>query len=686
MENRWSDEQAQKLQGLDLLLYASRLIGQEESLVIWGGGNTGMKLDETDFRGRQTRVLRIKGSGSDLKTIEARQFPGVRLDDVLPLLEREEMSDEEMVEYLAHTLMEPQAARPSIETLLHAFLPYPHIYHTHADAILSLTNLESGRSVVREALGKEMVFIPYVQPGFRLAKLVAGEVGKSPGAPGAVLEKHGLFTWGESAKEAYNRTIEIVSRAEQYIEQGLKKRSPLTVLPALENKSGWRREHVAALAPVLRGAMSRRQRMILLHDDRPEILEFVNSEEAGALSPIGPATPDHVLRTKGKPLFVPLTSPRSVEALKESIPRLLEEYAQNYLAFVERNRMPEVSAHDPYPRVLLIPGIGLLATGKSLLEACMARDIYVHTISVIKGAASLGKYSSITEKEIYDMEYWPLELYKLTLAPPEAPLSRRIAFVTGAASGIGRAIAHRLAAAGAHLVVTDIDEAGVQSLAEEIIRKHGWGRAVAVPMDVTDETSVNKGFRKAVLTYGGIDLIISNAGLAHVDPIDSLSLEDWNRSLAVNATGHFLVAREALKILKVQNLGGSFVFVSSKNVFSPGKDFAAYSAAKAAETQLAKVLALEAAELGIRVNLVNPDAIFEGSKLWNPEVRERRAKAHGIKPEELEEFYRQRNLLRTRVTAEDVAEAVCFLASDASAKTTGCTIPVDGGVKDAFPR
>ncbi|MBI3015192.1 MAG: class II aldolase/adducin family protein, partial [Candidatus Tectomicrobia bacterium] len=278
MENCWSDAESTKLQGLDLLLYASRLIGLEESLVIWGGGNTSMKLEETDFRDRPTRVLRIKGSGSDLKTIEARHFPGVRLDDVLPLLEREEMSDEEMVEYLTHTLMEPQAARPSIETLLHAFLPYPHIYHTHADAILSLTNLKDGRRVMRDALGAEVVFIPYIQPGFQLAKLVAAEVGKSPCAPGAVLEKHGLFTWGESAKEAYSRTIDLVGRAEQYIEQGLKKHFPLSVRPVLENKPGWRREHVGALAPVVRGALSRKQHMVLLYDDCPEVLEFVNSE------------------------------------------------------------------------------------------------------------------------------------------------------------------------------------------------------------------------------------------------------------------------------------------------------------------------------------------------------------------------------------------------------------------------
>lgn len=686
MENRWSDDEARNLQGIDLLVYASRLIGSEESLVLWGGGNTSMKRRETDFRGEPVRVLRIKGSGSDLKSVEARHFPGVRLDDTARLHGREEMSDEDMVEYLSHCLMEPRAARPSIETLLHVFLRFPNIYHTHADAILCLTNLKDGRDVVHRALGDEVVFIPYVQPGFRLAQLVAEEVAKVPGASGAVLEKHGLFTWGESPREAYSRTIDLVTRAEIYIEAGREKCSPLTARPVLENKPGWRREHAAALAPVLRRVLGRNRRLILLHDDRPEVLEFVNSEEAPAFSQIGPATPDHVLRTKGKPLFVALPGAHSLEGLKEKLPALLEDYARDYLAYVERHRRPEVTPHDPYPRVILIPGIGLWASGKSHLEACMARDIYVHTISVLKGASALGKYASIGEPELYDMEYWPLELYKLTLAPAEEPLSRRIAFVTGAASGIGRAIAQRLAAAGAHLLVSDLEETGVKSLAEEINGKFGAGRAQAAAVDVTDEDSVRRGFRQALLTYGGVDVVVSNAGMAHVDPIDVLSLEAWNRSLAVNATGHFLVAREALKILKTQGLGGSFVFVSSKNVFSPGKDFAAYSASKAAETQLAKVLALEAADHGIRVNLVNPDAIFEGSKLWSPEVRGRRAQAYGIKPEELEEFYRRRNLLHTRVFAADVAEAVYFLASDASAKTTGCTIPVDGGVKDAFPR
>jgi NAD(P)-dependent dehydrogenase (short-subunit alcohol dehydrogenase family) len=335
---------------------------------------------------------------------------------------------------------------------------------------------------------------------------------------------------------------------------------------------------------------------------------------------------------------------------------------------------------------VVVGGLGLFACGKDRRTAGIVDDIYHHTISVLGAATAFGGYVSLSAREAFDVEYWPLELYKLSLAPPEKELARRVALVTGGASGIGRSVAQRLAAEGAHVVVADLDAAGARKVAEEIVAAQGAGRAVGLGADVTGEISVRAAFEAAVLTYGGVDVVVSNAGTAHSAPLDRMELADWERSFAVNARGHFLVAREGLRVLKAQGLGGAFVFVATKNVMSPGKDFAAYSASKAAEAQLAKVLALEGGPHGIRSNIVNPDAVFRDSKLWSEDVRRERARAQGISVDDLEDFYRKRNILARPILPEDVAEAVLFLASDRSAKTTGCTITVDGGVKDAFPR
>ena len=686
MKTLWSDEEARGKDDLLLRVYTSRLIGADANLVMWGGGNTSVKTKETDYRGRSVDVLRVKGSGSDLKTIEARHFSPVRMDDVLALEPRNAMSDEQMVAYLRAAMTDPEAARPSIETLLHAFLPFKFIDHTHADAILSLTNQARGEAVVREALGNDVICVPFIQPGFHLSKVTLEAHRKNPDARCIVLMKHGLITFGDTAKESYERTIEYVTRAEEFIAKRRETRNPFTPagIPGLPPDE--RRVLASEIAPVLRGAVSKMKRSILLYDDSPEVLEFVNSKELHALSQIGPATPDHVIRTKGLPLALRVPSIRNTAALKAEIAAQVEEFGGRYTAYFERQKQGGAKRHDPYPRVILVPGVGMWTTGENAKSAGIARDLYDHTISVIKGGAAGGEYASISEKEVYDMEYWPMELYKLTLAPPEAALSRRVALVTGAASGIGRAICFKLAREGAHVVATDLREDSVRDLAGEINGTFGSGRASFARMDVTDESSVAASFQAAALAYGGVDIVVSNAGLAHVEGIDTLGVADWKKCLDVNATGHFLVSREGFRLMKAQGIGGTFVFVSSKNVFSPGKEFAAYSASKAAEHQLAKVLALEAADHGIRVNMVNPDGIFEGSALWSKDVRESRAKSYGIAESEIEEFYRKRNMLKVRIYAEDVAETVFFLASDASAKTTGCTITVDGGVKDAFPR
>jgi len=432
--------------------------------------------------------------------------------------------------------------------------------------------------------------------------------------------------------------------------------------------------------------LSRGRRVVVSFDDSREVTEFVSSVDAGRVSQVGPATPDHTIYAKRLPCYVDAAGGEGPDLLFASIERSIEGFVAGYTRYFEDHRFEGAQLLDPLPRVVLVPGLGMFTAGKDRRTAGIVDDIYHHTIGVLGNAEAFGRYVSLSAKDAFDVEYWPLELYKLTLAPPEKELARRIALVTGGGSGIGRAVAKKLAAEGAHVVVGDLDGATAHRTADEIVAAVGGGRALGLEMDVTREASVRAAFEETVLAYGGLDILVSNAGIAHSAPVVRLELADWERSFAVNSTGHFIVAREAMRLMTAQGLGGALVFVATKNVMSPGKDFAAYSAAKAAEAQLAKVLALEGAPHGIRSNIVNPDAVFQDSKLWSDEIRRERAAAQGIRVDQVEDFYRKRNLLGVGILPEDVAEAVLFLASDRSAKTTGCSVTVDGGVRDAFPR
>jgi rhamnulose-1-phosphate aldolase/alcohol dehydrogenase len=657
----------------------------DTKLVLWGGGNSSVKIKGLDHTGRPIRVLWMKGSGSDMRTITPKQFTPLRLDDLLPLMKREAMTDDEMVAYQSKSVLEPGAPKPSIETLLHAFLPPTHIYHTHADAICALTDTPNSEEIIEDVYGSPVAVIPYLRPGFLLSKRTGEAYAKNSGLRAIILNKHGLITWGESAQEAYLETIRMITRAEQYI---ARRRRP-RVRPARSAVSKeTRRAIAAAVAPMLRGEIGRGKRMVLFYDDDPALLQFFNHPKAKLLSQVGPFTPDHLMHTKPRPLFLETKSSGrpDPETITAALPKSLAQYRERYVRYFERYKTPGVTMLDPNPRVILIPGVGMFTTGKDRRACRITRDIYRHTLGVIQDSAAISSYISLSPRELCDFEYWPMENFKLTLLPPEKELSRRVALVTGAGGGIGKAIAERLAVEGAMVVLTDIDLEKTRTVADAINQKAGEANATAVKMDVTSETSVRKAFESAVLAYGGLDILVSNAGIAKSSPVDRLSLSDWDRSIAVNATGHFLVCREAIRIFKAQGLGGNIVVVATKNVLAPGKDFGAYSASKAAQTQLSRILAIEGAEDRIRVNMINPDGVFQESGLWSKEIREERAKAHGIPIEKLEDFYSQRNLLKLKILPGDVAEAVLFFASDRSAKTTGAILPVDGGVREAFPR
>ncbi len=682
-ENLWNKEKTKGLSPLESLAYRSNLLGSDRSVSNYGGGNTSTKSKERDHTGREIDVLWVKGSGSDLATITAEKFTGLRLEEILPLMERDEMSDEEMVSYLARCQLAPDMPRSSIETLLHAFVPHPHVDHTHPDAINMLCCAENGEALARECFGAEAVWIPYIRPGFTLSKQVGEAVRNNPKARFVLLAKHGLVTWGETGEESYADTIEAVNRAAKFVASRAEAREPFgggKMSPVSRDK---REELLAAALPALRGAVSGETPKILRFDASESVMEFVCGEDSSDLSQVGAACPDHLVHTKMRPLWIDF-DPESEGAreLKVKLREGAERYREEYEAYFSRNGIGDEDMSDPNPRVVLIPGVGLISVGKDLKAANLSRDLYHRAIAVMRGASTMDSFVSLSEEESYAVEYWPLELYKLTLAPPPKELAGRVALVTGGAGGIGRAVCGTLTSAGACVAIADLDERGAGQVAGEF-----GETAVAIGMDVTDEDAVAGTFLKTTLAYGGVDIVVSNAGLASSAPIEETSLALWDKNHAVLARGYFLVSREAFKTLKQQDTGGSIVFVASKNALAAGKNAAAYSSAKAAELHLARCLAEEGGGRGVRVNTVNPDAVLRGSGIWDSSWRNERAAAYGIAPEALEEHYRRRNTLKVNVYPEDVAEAVLHFASERrSTKSTGNILNVDGGVKDAYTR
>ena len=686
-ENRWRAEDAAGLDELGLLVYRSNLLGRDPTLVNAGGGNTSAKLTETDFRGREIGVLRVKASGFDLATMERTGFVGLRLDDILPLRSRAAMTDAEMAAYLAHTITAPEAPRPSIETLLHAFTRHRHIDHTHPDVGLAFCTTAGGEALARRVFGSTMVWVPYRRPGFALAKQVAELVNADERVRVAFLGHHGLVTWGETAHDCYRNTVAVLGRCAEAVQaaaRGKRVFSPVVQPPLPPDR---RRAVAAAVAPTLRGAGGAAQRVIVHFDDSPEVLQFLAREEARDLAARGTACPDHIIRTKSTALWVEWDARTGdLAALKTAIRTGTATYAERYRAYLQAHQSPGDPEDDPQPRIALVPGIGLFATGSDKRAARVAAATYRRAIAVMSGATALGEFVPLLERDAYDIEYWPLERYKLSLMPPPAALSGQVALVTGAASGIGRATAKRLARAGAHVVAADINAAGVLAVTEAINDAHGEGRALAVPTDVTDEVLVRRVFREAAVAFGGVDIVVSNAGLLSVQAIEDTTLAEWHRLHDVLSTGYFLVARAAFRMWQEQGTGGSLIFVASKNALAAGTEIAAYSAAKAAELHLARCLAEEGGPHGIRVNCVCPDAVIEGSELWSASRRRERARTYGIAPEGLEAYYRDRTALKVNITPDDVAEAILFFASSQSTKTTGAVLTVDGGIRAAYVR
>ncbi|TVY10999.1 bifunctional aldolase/short-chain dehydrogenase [Paenibacillus cremeus] len=688
VQSLWDSSKADQLQnGLDQLVYRSNIIGADRRVCNIFGGNTSTKTVVQDFRGRDVEVMYVKGSGSDLGSMKAGNFTGLRMEDIRPLFERESMTDEEMVAYLGHTMIDAKHPRASIETLLHAFLPFKHVDHTHPDAIISLCCADNGKALAKEIYGDRFVWVPYVRPGFTLSKMIAEGVLANPKAELVLMEKHGLVTWGETSEACYAQTIKIINEAEAFIEARVNEERLFGGRKHAALPEEVRRSIASQVMPTIRGAVSDAKKAILSFDDQADVLAFVGGIDSPKLSQVGAACPDHLVHTKVVPLFIDWTpNADDVEGLKAKLAEGVAAYKEQYKAYFERNKNEGDVMFEAAPRVILIPGVGMINTGKSWALSQVSGALYHRAIAVMRGATALGQFVSLSENESYNVEYWPLELYKLSLAPAEAEFSRKVALITGGAGGIGSETARRLVSEGAHVVLADLNLEGAQKVAADINEKYGAHRALAVKMDVTDEAAILSAYAEAILNYGGVDIIVNNAGLATSSPFDQTSLKEWNLNMNVLGTGYFLVAREAFKIMKQQGIGGNMVFIGSKNSVYAGKSASAYSAAKALEAHLARCIAAEGGEFGIRVNTILPDAILQGSAIWNGNWRNERAAAYGIEPDQLEEYYRKRTTLLVNIYPRDIAEGVAFFASSKSDKTTGCMLTIDGGVPAAFTR
>lgn len=691
LANLWDDAKAASMTEPERLVYRSNLLGSDKRVTNYGGGNTSSKIWQKDpLTGQDVEVLWVKGSGGDNASIKLDGFATLYMDKLRALkgLYRGVEFEDEMVGYLPHATFNLNPRAASIDTPLHAYVNRPYVDHMHPDAIIAIAASTNSRELTSQIFGDTIGWLPWKKPGFELGLWLEKLCLENPEAKGVILESHGLFTWGDTPRECYETTIAIINQAMEWFETETAGKTVFggAAVSALDAEA--RRAIAARLMPKIRGFISEDSSKLGHFDDSAAVLEFVNSNNLRPLAALGTSCPDHFLRTKIRPLVIDFDPANpDVDAVIVGLADQIAAYRADYAAYYDRCKHDNSPAiRDPNAVVYLIPGVGMITFAKDKATARISGEFYVNAINVMRGASTVSTYQGLPEQEAFDIEYWLLEEAKLQRMPKPKSLAGKIALVTGGAGGIGKATAARLLREGACVVLADIDDTALATATEELGAVFGADFVRPVKINVTEEETVIAGFAHAVVEYGGLDILVSNAGIASSAPIEDTSLELWNKNMDILSTGYFLVSREAFRLFRHQKIGGNVVFVASKNGLAASPNASAYCTAKAAEIHLARCLALEGAEAQIRVNVVNPDAVLRGSKIWAGEWLEQRASTYKTDKDGLEEMYRQRSMLKRSVFPEDIAEAIYFFASDASAKSTGNILNVDAGNAQSFPR
>ena len=687
----WDDKKA-KLLGDDqvsLFLYRSNILGQDLRITNYGGGNTSCKTIEKDpITNLDVEVMWIKGSGGDIGTLKRDGIAGLynqRLHDLKKVYRGLEYEDE-MVALFNHCIYDLKSRAPSIDTPLHGLLPFKHIDHLHPDALIAIAAAEDSEKITKEIWGDTMGWVPWQRPGFDLGLQLEKCLNENPSIRGIVLGSHGVFTWGETSYESYVNSLEVIEAASHYIEDKVAKNSSVfggQKIKSLPDEK--RKEKAAQLAPILRGLCSSENMMIGHFTDDEKVLEYINSNDLEHLAPMGTSCPDHFLRTKIKPLILNLTPEQDLsdkQMVLDKISDSFEQYRDDYREYYQSCKHKDSPAvRDANPVVILYPGVGMFTFAKNKQTARVASEFYINAINVMRGAEAISKYTSLPRQEAFNIEYWLLEEAKLQRQPKEKPLSRKVALITGSGGGIGRAIADKLIAEGANVVFTDISK----KYLEEATLNYSSDQAIGCQCDVTKAESLEDAIQETCLQFGGLDIVVHSAGLAISKPLVDTTEADWNLLQNVLVKGQFLLSKLAARIMNIQGLGGSIVNIASKNGLVSGPNNVGYGTAKAAQMHLSRLLAAELASDQIRVNTINPDGVIVGSKIWEGEWANGRAKAYGITVEELPAYYAKRNLLNKIIKPEDIANGVFALLALLD-KSTGNTINVDGGMANAFVR
>ncbi|AKD05934.1 short-chain dehydrogenase [Pontibacter korlensis] len=677
-----------------LLIYRSNLLGADLRLTNYAGGNTSCKTVEADrLTGRDVDVLWVKGSGGDLGTLKKSGLAGLYLEKLhsLKSLYRGLEFEDEMVQLFNHCIYDLDSKAPSIDTPLHAFLPYKHIDHLHPDAIIAIAAAKDGEQITKELFGGKLAWVKWQKPGFDLGLLLEKTIQENPGINGLILGSHGLFTWGDTAYDCYLNTLETIEKASAYLQENFGKNREVFGGAHMEALPKEQRESQAGkIIAVLRGLCSSRNRMIGHFTDDARVLEFINSNDLAKLAPLGTSCPDHFLRTKIKPLVLQLEATADLtdaEEVRQQLEKQFEDYRAYYASYYDRCKHDNSPAiRDANPVVILYPGVGMFTFAKDKQTARVSSEFYINAINVMRGAEAISEYQGLPEQEAFNIEYWLLEEAKLQRMPKEKALSRKVAFVTGASGGIGRAIAEKLAQEGACVVLTDMNEAALATTKSELTRLYGKDTIEAVVLDVTKPEAISKAIAFASLSFGGVDIIVNCAGLSISKSLTETTEADYDLLQNVLVKGQFLISQQAVGVLRKQKLGGDIINIASKNALVSGPNNIAYGTAKAAQLHMSRLMAAELGPDKIRVNVVNPDAVIQGSKIWENGWAEGRAKSYGITVDQLPAFYAKRTVLNEEILTEDIANAVFVLIGGSMNKSTGNVLNVDGGVPAAFVR